>query len=317
MLDYQLIHSLRVGELPLPEYLAQVEAWFLEREPSVLAFLPETNRFERLHKEAEALALRFPDPKKRPPLFGMLVGLKDNIHADGFITQAGTRLPLEEIQGSEAESVTKLKNAGALILGKTVTTEFAYFEPGPTRNPYNPEHTPGGSSSGSAASVGAGLCPLALGTQTIGSVIRPAAYCGAAALKPTYDRVSRSGIIPLSPSLDHVGIFAQNISTAKRAASSLCKDWDTSISVNKKPIIGIPDGPYLAAASEYALVHFNALCDSLAEAGYELRHIRVLDNIQEVRARHDVIIAADAARVHQKWFEKYEILYSAKLTELI
>jgi len=317
MLDYQLIHSLQVGELPLPEYLAQVEAWFLEREPSVLAFLPETNRFERLHKEAEALVSRYPDPKKRPPLFGMLVGLKDNIHADGFITQAGTRLPLAEIQGSEAVSVTTLKNAGALILGKTVTTEFAYFEPGPTRNPYNSEHTPGGSSSGSAASVGAGLCPLALGTQTIGSVIRPAAYCGAAALKPTYDRVSRRGIIPLSPSLDHVGIFAQDISTAKRAASSLCKDWDTSISVNKKPTLGIPEGAYLAAASEYALVHFHALCDVLAEAGYELRHIRVLDNIQEVRARHDVIIAADAARVHQKWFEKYEILYSARLTELI
>lgn len=317
MLDYQLVQSLRVGELALPEYLAQVESWFLEREPSVLAFVPEHNRFERLQNDAEALLARFPDPENRPPLFGMLVGVKDNFHVDGFITQAGTRLPVAEIQGSEAESITNLKNAGALILGKTVTTEFAFFEPGPTRNPYNPEHTPGGSSSGSAAAVGAGLCPLALGTQTIGSVIRPAAYCGAAAFKPTYDRVSRSGIIPLSPSLDHVGVFAMDISVARRAAASLCRNWDETILLNRKPTLGIPEGLYLETASHSALTHFNTTCDSLTDAGYELRRIRVLDDIQAVRARHDLIIAADAARVHEKWFEKYEILYSSKLTELV
>jgi len=317
MLDYQLIDSLRADELTLPEYLEEVEIWFQEREPSVLAFVPEHNRFERLRKEAEPLLSCFPDPENRPPLFGMLVGVKDNFHIDGFITQAGTRLPVAEIQGSEAESVTRLKNAGALILGKTVTTEFAFFEPGPTRNPYKPEHTPGGSSSGSAAAVGAGLCPLALGTQTIGSVIRPAAYCGSAAFKPTYDRVSRSGIIPLSPSLDHVGVFAMDISVARRAASSLCKDWDESVSLNRKPILGIPEGAYLEAASDSALAHFNDVCDSMAEAGYELRRIRILDNIQEVRARHDLILAADAARVHESWFEKYETLYSSKLKELV
>ncbi len=317
MLDYRLIESLRVGELALPEYLVRVETWFLEREPSVLAFVPEENRFERLQKEAGKLVSRYPDPRNRPSLFGMLVGVKDNIHVDGFITRAGTRLPPAELRGREAESITKLKNAGALILGKTVTTEFAYFEPGPTRNPYHPEHTPGGSSSGSAASVGAGLCPLALGTQTIGSVIRPAAYCGAAAFKPTYDRVSRTGVIPLSPSLDHIGIFGQDISAVKRPASALCRDWDESISLDRKPVLGIPEGPYLASASDSALAHFNTICEWLAHAGYELRRLPLLNNIQDVRARHDVIMAADASRVHQKWFEKYENLYSSKLTELI
>src|SRR5512138_2873266 len=178
MLDYQLIQALRVGELELPEYLAQVEAWFDEREPSVLAFIPEEHRFERLQREAEALIARFPDSEKRPPLFGMLAGVKDNFHVDGFITQAGSRLPWTELQGAEAESITRLKHAGGLILGKTFTTEFAYFAPGPTRNPHHPEHTPGGSSSGSAAAVAAGMLPLALGTQTAGSIIRPAAYCG-------------------------------------------------------------------------------------------------------------------------------------------
>jgi Asp-tRNA(Asn)/Glu-tRNA(Gln) amidotransferase A subunit family amidase len=317
MLDYELIQSLRVGELALPEYLARVEAWFEEREPSILAFIPEANRFERLHREAQELLTRFPDPEKRPPLFGMLVGVKDNFHVDGFITQAGSRLPWTELQGSEAESVTRLKDAGALILGKAFTTEFAYFSPGPTRNPYNAEHTPGGSSSGSAASVGAGLCPLALGTQTIGSVIRPAAFCGAAAFKPTYDRIPRTGVIPLSPTLDHVGIFAQDISIARRAAASVCENWDGTTSLDRKPVLGIPQGPYLTTASSYALAHFKTVCDTLAEAGYEVRGIPVMRDIKDIRARHNLILAADAARVHTLWFEKYENLYGAKLTELI
>jgi Asp-tRNA(Asn)/Glu-tRNA(Gln) amidotransferase A subunit family amidase len=317
MNQVQSARDFRSGELPIADYISQIASYFEKRESSVLAFVPEENRFARLYKEAEALVSRFPDPEKRPSLFGMLVGVKDNFHVDGLITQAGSRLPLADLQGSEAESVTRLKNAGTLILGKTVTTEFAYFTPGPTCNPHNPEHTPGGSSSGSAAAVGAGLCPLALGTQTIGSIIRPAAYCGTVAFKPTYDRISRIGVIPLSPSLDHVGFFTQDVSTAKRVASSLYKDWDESISLNRNPILGIPDGSYLASASDYALARFNAICDSLTDAGYELRHIRVMDDYEEVRARHDVIISADAARVHKKWFEKYEKLYSSKLAELI
>ena len=317
MLDYQLVQSVRIGEVALPEYLQQVEAWFEEREPSVLAFIPEADRFERLRREAEALLSRFPDPENRPPLFGMLVGVKDNFHVDGFITQAGSRLPWTELQGREATSVTRLKAAGALILGKTFTTEFAYFSPGPTRNPYNLEHTPGGSSSGSAASVGAGLCPLALGTQTIGSVIRPAAFCGAAAFKPTYDRISRAGVIPLSPTLDHVGLFAQDISLAKRVAASLCADWNKTVSVNRKPVLGIPQGPYLITASAYALAHFKTVCDALLEAGYEVRGIPVMREIKDIRARHNLILAGDAARVHEAWFEKYENLYGSKLTELI
>jgi len=97
----------------------------------------------------------------------------------------------------------------------------------------------------------------------------------------------------------------------------LCNDWDESISLNNKPILGIPEGSYLEAASASALAHFNKLCNSLAEAGYELRRICILENVQEVRARHDLILAADAARVHEKWFKKYEILYSSKLRELV
>ena len=317
MNQIQLTHAFRAGKLSITEYVSQIESFFEKREPSVLAFIPEENRFERLSKEAELLLKKYPQPENRPPLFGMSVGVKDIFHVDGFTTQAGSRLPSDELQGNQAESVTKLKNAGALILGKTVTTEFAYFFPGPTRNPHNPEHTPGGSSSGSAAAVGAGLCHLALGTQTIGSLIRPAAFCGTVTLKPTYDRISRNGVIPLSPSLDHIGFFTRDISTTIQVAPSIYKDWKNLTSLDGKPTLGIPQGPYLASASDYALACFNSICESLAEAGYELHHIPVMDDYQEVRARHDIIMSAEAAQVHKAWFEKYESLYSPKFTDLV
>ncbi|MEO5887765.1 MAG: amidase [Anaerolineales bacterium] len=316
-MNYQLIESLRSGELRLPEYLAQVEAHFGEHEPSVLSFIPEENRFARLQREADALVLRYPDLIIRPSLFGALAGIKDIFHVEGFVTQAGSRLPSAILQGREAESVSRLKDAGALIFGKTVTTEFAYFSPGPTRNPHNSEYTPGGSSSGSAAAVAAGFCNLALGTQTIGSLIRPASFCGVVGVKPTYDRISRDGVIPLSPSLDHIGFFASDVETAVNAARALYKDWDEPISLDRKPILGIPEGPYLACASDYALARFNTICNSLSGAGYEIRRVPVMDDYQDIRTRHDVIMSAEAAQVHKAWFENYENLYSPKFSDLI
>jgi Asp-tRNA(Asn)/Glu-tRNA(Gln) amidotransferase A subunit family amidase len=322
MTEQKLLTSLREGDLTLPEYLAQAEAHFNEREPHVQAFIPDQGRFDRLHKEAETLVSKYPDMVNRPPLYGMLVGVKDIFHVEGFKTQAGSRLPAEQLQDSEARSVTRLKHAGALILGKTITTEFAYFTPGPTRNPHHSEHTPGGSSSGSAAAVGADLCPIALGTQTIGSIIRPAAFCGVVGFKPTYERISREGVIPLSPSFDHVGSFTQDVPTAKQAASVLVEDWkllafEESGIKKRKPVLGIPEGSYLSSASDPALVRFNTSCDTLARAGYELRRIPIMNDFQKIRDRQDLILSAEAARGHAAWFEKYADLYSPKFAELI
>jgi Asp-tRNA(Asn)/Glu-tRNA(Gln) amidotransferase A subunit family amidase len=316
MMQYSSIEDMRSGQLLLPDFLAQVEARFLEREPAVLACIPEEDRFTRLHEDADTLVLSYPDLIQRPLLFGALVGVKDIFQVEGFVTQAGSRLPSDVLQGHEAKSVTRLKEKGALIFGKTVTTEFAYFFPGPTRNPHNPEHTPGGSSSGSAAAVAAGFCHLALGTQTIGSIVRPAAFCGVVGFKPTYDRISREGVIPLSPSLDHIGFFTADVDTAKRVANGLIEDWKSD-TTERKPTLGIPEGPYLDSASGEALAWFNATCDSLAQAGYELRRVPIMPDFQEVRTRHDVIMSAEAARGHGDWFEKYADLYSSKFTELI
>jgi Asp-tRNA(Asn)/Glu-tRNA(Gln) amidotransferase A subunit family amidase len=317
MISHSLMEDLRSGQLLFPDFLAQIEARFVEREPAILAFLPEEDCFTRLYGDAKALVLSYPDLIKRPLSFGALVGVKDIFHVEGFTTRAGSRLPSDLLQGGEAKSVTRLKEAGALIFGKTVTTEFAYFSPGPTRNPHNPEHTPGGSSSGSAAAVAAGFCHLALGTQTIGSIIRPASFCGVVGLKPNYDRISREGVIPLSPSLDHVGFFVPDVESAIDGARVLYRDWDEPTQPLKKPGLAIPDGPYLQSTSEESLAHFENVCKLLENAGYELQHIQVMPDFAEIRARHDLIMSAEAAKVHADWFREYQDLYSMKFTELI
>jgi Asp-tRNA(Asn)/Glu-tRNA(Gln) amidotransferase A subunit family amidase len=308
--------NFRNNKLSAEELVSSLQSLYDSREPEVLAFLLEPNRFDRLRKEAEELVKKYPDSQSRPPLFGMTVGVKDIFHVKGFTTQAGSKLPAADLQGDEAASVAQLKNAGALILGKTVTTEFAYFTPGPTRNPHNPNHTPGGSSSGSAAAIGAGMCNLTLGTQTIGSVVRPAAFCGAVGFKPTYERISRAGVIPLSPTFDHIGTFTNDVAMAKQIASVLIKDWRLETST-RKPTLGIPEGPYLSCASDYARTCFNNLCDSLAQAGYDLRRVQIMDDFQTIRDRHDAIMSHDVSQVHKEWFNKHENLYSTKFSHLI
>src|SRR5688572_1972244 len=245
-----LAEALRTGQCDLQDYLNKLEAQFEAENERILAFLPEEGRFQRLQREVQELETRYPDPESRPPLYGVPIGVKDIFHVDGFPTQAGSKLPAELLAGREARSVRQLKGAGALILGKTVTTEFAYFGPGPTRNPCNVEHTPGGSSSGSAAAVASGLCPLALGTQTVGSIIRPAAFCGVIGFKPSRGRISTAGVIPLSPTLDHVGFFTQDVAGAELAASVLCEGWrHISLSPRRGLVLGIPRGAYLDRAT--------------------------------------------------------------------
>src|SRR5690606_37438361 len=145
------------------------------------------------------------------PLHGIPVGVKDIMDTADMPTENGTVLHAGRMPAQDAAVVARLRAAGAVILGKTVTTECATYTPGKTRNPHNPAHTPAGSSSGSAAAVAAGMVPLALGSQTNGSVIRPAAFCGTYGFKPTHGLISRHGILKLSRALDHVGVFARTL----------------------------------------------------------------------------------------------------------
>lgn len=312
-----LAARLRSGDLPLLAYLDQLEKALASRDPEVIAFVPEPDRFERLQKDVLALQARFPQAANRPPLFGVAIGVKDIFHVDGLPTQAGSSLPAERLSGRESAAVTKLKSAGVLILGKTVTTEFAYFGPGPTRNPHNPAHTPGGSSSGSAAAVGAGLCQLALGTQTIGSINRPAAFCGVVGYKPSYERISREGVIPLSPSADHIGFFVPTAGDVAPVAALLCRDWREAGDIAERPVLGIPAGPYLDRAAAEGQEHFRETCQKLAGAGFSLKTVPAMADFEAIFERHYRIVAADAAAVHAEWYAEFSHLYHPKTAELI
>jgi Asp-tRNA(Asn)/Glu-tRNA(Gln) amidotransferase A subunit family amidase len=313
------VAALRAGELDPVAYVDELCDRAEAIDGAILSLLPEPGRRERLRAEAAALRERWPDPGSRPPLYGVPVGVKDIFRVDGFPTRCGSALPPELFVGPEAESVAILRRAGALVLGKTVTTEFAAFEPGATANPRNPGHTPGGSSSGSAAAVAAGLCPLALGSQTVGSVIRPAAFCGVVGFKPSYGRIPTTGVIPYSPSVDHVGFFAQDVAGARLAASVLCDDWraDAAQVGDRTLVIALPDGPYVPPATADGLAALERQLAALAEAGYTVKRVPAFADIAAITERHRRLAVAELAVVHRDWFAGYGALYRPRTVGLI
>ncbi|MFN3846378.1 MAG: amidase [Paracoccaceae bacterium] len=185
----------------IAEVEPQVQAW---------AWLDGDHALE----QARALDARRQAGRAIGPLHGVPVALKDIIDTKGIPTTNGMAVDAGRVPNADAWIVARLRAAGAIILGKTVTTEGAFMHPGKTRNPHNPAHTPGGSSQGSAAAVAAGMVPLAIGTQTGGSVIRPAAFCGVVGVKPSFGMIPRTGILPQSPFLDTVGVFARSVEDA-------------------------------------------------------------------------------------------------------
>ncbi len=185
-----------------------VQAWTCIDHASVLA---QARSLDEARKRGETMG----------PLHGVPVAIKDNIDTGDLPTEDGTVLHEGRRPDADATLVARLRAAGAIIMGKSVTTEFAYFTPGKTRNPHNPEHTPGGSSSGSAAAVASMMTPLGVGTQTNGSVIRPAAFCGVVGFKPSFGTISRHGVLRTSRRLDQVGVFARSVDDAALIAECL------------------------------------------------------------------------------------------------
>ncbi|GCE28316.1 amidase [Dictyobacter alpinus] len=303
--------ALRSGQLDAFAYIATICERLDEVDPQIHALLPEQDRRGRLKADIAALQKRFPDPGSRPALYAIPVGIKDTFRVDGFATRAGSRLPEELFAGAEASCVSMLKAAGACILGKTVSTEFAYFEPGETRNPHNLKHTPGGSSSGSVAAVAAGLCPLALGTQVIGSTIRPAAFCGIVGFKPTYGRIPIDGLVQCADSVEHVGYFTQSVADCSLVAPILCRDWrgEDSLPLERVPVLGVPEGPYLAQASDEALTAFEDQLTLLKNAGYRVCRVSVFPDIERIKRLHMRMVFAEMAQVHAPWLARYKTLY--------
>jgi Asp-tRNA(Asn)/Glu-tRNA(Gln) amidotransferase A subunit family amidase len=314
----EVADRLRRGELDLHACLDTLCNRIDAVDPQVRAFLPEVERRARLHAAADELLAAFPDPAARPALFGIPAGVKDIFHVNGFVTRAGATVPPASFAGEEAVSVRRLRAAGGLIAGKTVTTEFAYFEPGPTHNPHDLAHTPGGSSSGSAAAVAAGLCPLALGTQTIGSVIRPAAFCGVVGYKPTMERVPSAGLVYFSRTLDQVGLFTQDVAGMALAAAALCDNWEeVNLSEDDIPVLGVADGPYLRQASPEALAAFRRQLQKLEAEGYTVWHVPTLLDIAQINQWHRRLAFGEFAREHTARYAEFGHLYRPRTAEII
>ncbi len=307
----------RSGELALPELIAQTLARLDAVNARVRAILPDPRLGERLSAEAAAIVERWPAPDERPPLFGAMLAVKDIFNVDRMPTRAGSAVPPESFSGREADVVQRLREAGALVLGKAVTTEFAYFAPGATTNPHNRAHTPGGSSSGSAAAVAAGIAPLALGSQTVGSVIRPASFCGVVGFKPSYDRIPTGGALYYSPSVDTIGYFVRSVEDASLVAASVLLGWRAGEDAEAgRPRIGIPSGPFLDQAGPEMLAALDDAVTRLGDAGISVQPAPTLRDIAEINARHRQLTTREFADVHADRYATYGVMFRPESAQL-
>ncbi len=290
--------KIRGGKLTPTELIESLLARIDELEPKLEAWV--TVDAKSALKAAKALAREAEKGKIRSPLHGVPVGVKDIYDTAGLKTTMGSKLFTNNVPAKDAAIVAKLREAGAIILGKTETTEFAYLDPAPTMNPWNTGHTPGGSSSGSAAAVAARMCPLAFGTQTGGSVMRPASFCGVAAIKPTHDLLSREGIYPQSWSLDHAGFMTRNVADLALTLEAL-----TGVKANPRPRtprIGIPTTYFNEAGAPEVTANYLDAVDKLRSVGAEVAEFKLPECFRVVHAAHRVIMFSEAATIHEAKF---------------
>jgi len=255
------------------------------------------------------------DGRWRGVLHGVPVGVKDIFHVAGHPTRAGSRPFAHSRPTADAPSVARLRAAGAIVVGKTHTTEFAYRDPAPTRNPWNHAHTPGGSSSGSGAAVAARMVPLALGTQTVGSTLRPAAYCGVVGLKATHGLVPTDGVIPLAWSLDHVGVICRSAADAALALGVMAGRAVERLETGP-PRIALAGELVDRATPELAL-HIRDAARRFAAAGATVTEIRLPAEFAELHAAGQVILEVEAATYHAPTFARHEADYGKGIAELI
>ncbi|MEK7469078.1 MAG: amidase [Planctomycetota bacterium] len=304
-----LLGLLRSGGITPGEAAAACLARMAERDGEVRAFLEEPGREARVMAEAREVEKRWTDAGERPALFGVPVGVKDLFNVNGLPTRAGSALPPEEFAGSEAIVVMQLRHAGAVILGKTATDEFAYADPPETRNPRDLTRSPGGSSAGSAAAVAAGMCPLGIGTQTSRSIIAPAAYCGVAGFKPSHGRLPLHGVFPLAPSMDVVGFLADDAAGLAIAAAALVKDWREV--APRKLRLGVPEGRYLMdLPAEGWLEPFRAAVEDLRRQFEVVAFDSWWDSrLEKIYKDCMALLHGEFAQSHARLFDRHAPLY--------
>lgn len=253
------------------------------------------------------------------PLHGIPLGIKDIIDVAGWPTLAGSTLRAGHRATSDAPLVARLRDAGAIFIGKTVTTQFASFDPPATRNPWNLEHTPGGSSSGSAAATALRMCVAAMGSQTGGSIIRPAAYCGACGLKPSFGLLEADGFVPLACHMDHPGPIARCAADLRTLLGVLRGDAThrSSDSLPQAPRLGWLQGWFWDCAEPAVRATFEQAVAQLRGAGANVSPVSLPVEMGDVIRRHRVVMATEAAAYHRPWFPTQRSAYGPKIASLM
>jgi aspartyl-tRNA(Asn)/glutamyl-tRNA(Gln) amidotransferase subunit A len=296
----------------------QLKAWaYLDRE-AVLA--------EAKAREADAAR-----GANLGPLHGVPIGLKDIYYTAGIPTTACSKVYADFVPEYDATTTALLKQAGAIILGKAVTTEFACMDPSPTVNPWNPAHTPGGSSSGSAVAVASGMCAAALGSQTVGSVLRPASYNGVVGFKPTFGRVSRYGVIPVSWTLDTVGWMARTVRDAAILLQVMAGPDDSDPVSVREPVpdylagLDSPAPPRIGVLRRFFYEHADAetrqhtdeVLRRLSDAGAQVVELDMPDSIDTAVPDQQLIMAVEGASFHQPMYQTQAQDYQPNLRAMI
>jgi len=271
--------------------------------------------------------------------------VKDIFDVAGMPTTGGARPFAHTRPAVDSTAVARLRAAGAIIVGKTVTTEFAYRDPAPTRNPWNTAHTPGGSSAGSAAAIAARMIPLALGSQTVGSVLRPAAYCGVVGFKGTHGLVPVAGVIPLAWSLDHVGVLAPSVTDAALAMSVLAGRsveplpvstprlalaptmFDTPIADKQSAFLTYLESltpksvnlvvAHVGRATPELAAHIESVADALSRAGATVSKVELPPSFGEIHDAGLAVLEVEAAAYHEPWFQTNADDYGPEIRSLV
>ncbi len=291
------------------EHLSAIERW----EPVVRALVARDAESARRRAEAAGAG----------PLSGWAIGVKDILDLAGTPTACGVDFLSPEPKQASARIVEQLEEQGAYALAKTVTTGFAYLDPGPTRNPWNPEHTPGGSSMGSAAAVATGMVRAAIGTQTVGSVCRPASFCGVVGFKPSYGAISTDGCFALVPTFDTVGFFTRTVEDMTTLWQAVAPDGASAPSgssapdAGQPPVVGIvedllsgPFDPEMAATLRWA-------AERLRACGIAARELSLPAELAAVYDNNRVIFEVEAARAHAALWARHRDAYPPKMKAVL
>ena len=323
-----IVQSLKKGEFTCEELVTNYIDHINKYEKNVQAweFFDET----LILKQAKKLDQDHQSGKVHGDLHGVPVGIKDIFDTENMPTSDGTEIHKENPSWSDCTVVSKLKQAGAIIMGKTVTTELAYYSPGKTKNPHDPTRTPGGSSSGSAAAVASHMVPLAIGSQTNGSVIRPASYCGVVGYKPTKGLISRHLVLQISRALDQIGVFSNTLEDAALISEQLFgydkQDPDTSLSAKPKLLEATKQKPPIEPIFAYIKLPFMDELDEDAKKGFEeikdelkgkIDEIELPEGFVDIPEWHKVIMESDMARSFSAEYTKSKHKLSNNIIEAI